>query len=71
MTMATRTCITVLPDGRFSIADLGEESPPSFVALSPALSEQELRDELILRGVDKSIVDDLIDRAKRKGTEVY
>jgi hypothetical protein len=69
--MPTRTCITTLPDGRFSIADLPEESPASFAPLSPALSEQELRDELIRRGVDKTIVDDLINRAKRKGTELF
>jgi hypothetical protein len=69
--MATHTCITMLPDGRFSIADLPDESPAAFAPLSPALSEQELRDELVRRGVDKSIVDDLIGRTKRKGTELF
>jgi len=69
--MARRTCITVLPDARFSIADLPDESPTSFAPLSPALSEQELRDELIRRGVDPGIADDLIGRTKRKGSEVY
>jgi len=44
------------------LADLLEERPASFVPISPALSAQELRDELIRRGV----ADDLIQRAKQK-----
>lgn len=68
--MAKHTLITLLPDNRFSIADLPDESPASFAPLSPALTEQELREELLSRGVEKRIADDLIERAKSKGTEV-
>jgi hypothetical protein len=66
--MPNRTCIAALPDGRFTIADLPEERPASFAPISPALSPQELREELIRRGVAEEIADDLIARVKRKGT---
>jgi hypothetical protein len=61
----------MLPDGRFSIADIPDESPAAFAPISPALSEEELQDELVRRGVDRNIVDDLIGRTKRKGVEVF
>jgi hypothetical protein len=67
----TRTCITTLPDGRFTIADLPEESPASFAPLTPALSEKELYDELVLRGVSEDIAKDLIMRVKNKATELF
>jgi hypothetical protein len=47
--------ILVLPDGRFSLDDM-----PQF-----ALSESQLRSELLKRGNDEYRVDDIIARTKR------
>jgi hypothetical protein len=71
MTMPKRTCIQGLPDGRFTISDIPEERPPGFAPISLALSAQELREELVGRGVAGNIADDLIECARRKGTEIF
>jgi hypothetical protein len=64
---AMKTCINILHDQRlFTISDFPEESPPPFTPISPALTEDELREELIGRGVKADIADDLIARVNAK-----
>ncbi|MGA8408689.1 MAG: hypothetical protein WB680_16050 [Candidatus Acidiferrales bacterium] len=62
-----RKHIERLENRRFIIRDISEGSSVS-VTISPALSEEELRDELIRRGVLTDEAEGLIEGAKLQGT---
>jgi hypothetical protein len=64
--MARRTHIKALDNERFTIADLPDEHPSAVAPITPELSEEELRAELIHRGVPGDALDELIEEAKRR-----
>ena len=69
--MAKRTLITALPDGKFSLVEVPEQRQAGFAPLTPSLTEEELREELVHRGVAETMLDDLIRSTKQKGTETW
>jgi hypothetical protein len=66
--MAQKTLITALPDGNFSLVEVPDQRQAGFAPMTPSLTEEGLREELLHRGVSEAGLDDLILLARQKGT---
>jgi hypothetical protein len=64
------TLIADLGDGKFSLVDVPEQRQVD-APTAPTLTEQELREELIRRGIQGDKLEDIIAQAKEESIAIW